>query len=71
VVDSSTGLTRPETLRINAPRAGYDERVGETVTASDGSRSAVAQFVALGLRGTGISAVGFPGNNTLVLSVGK
>ena len=71
VINTSTGVTRPETLKINAPRDGYNERVGETVTASDGSSSAVLPFIALGLRGTGIAAVGFPTNNTLVLSVSK
>ena len=43
----------------------------ETVTASDGSTSTVGTFIALGLRGTGISAVGLPGNNTLALSINK
>ena len=41
------------------------------MTASDGSSSAVGRFVALSLRGTGIMSVGFPGNNTLVLSVNQ
>lgn len=70
-INASTGVTRPETLKINTPRDGYSERVGETVTASDGSASTVGTFIALGLRGTGISAVGIPGNNTLALSINK
>ena len=70
-INASTGVTRPETLKINTPRDGYSERVGETVTASDGSASTVGTFIALGLRGTGISAVGLPGNNTLALSINK
>lgn len=70
-INASTGVTRPETLKINAPRAGFSERTGETVTASDGSSSTVAPFIALGLRGTGIAAVGFPGSNTLVLSINQ
>jgi hypothetical protein len=70
-VNAATGVTRPETLRVNAPRSGFSARLGETVTASDGSSSAVGRFVALSLRGTGITSVGFPGNNTLVLSVNQ
>ncbi len=71
VINIGTGVTRPETLRINNPRDGYSQRVAETVTASDGSSSAVSPFIALGLRGTGISAVGLTGNNSLSLSIGK
>ncbi len=71
VTNFTTGATRPETFRINNPRDGFSLRMAETVTASDGSSSAVTSFIALGLRGTGVSAVGFPGNNTLVLSVSK
>lgn len=72
VTNLTTGATRPETLRINNPRDGYSLRVAATgVAATDGSTSNVSEFVVLGLRGTGISAVGFPGSNTLVLSVGK
>ena len=70
-INATTGVTRPETLKINDPRDGYSARVGETVTASDGSSSTVGAFIALGLRGTGISAVGLTGNNTLALSIGK
>ena len=70
-INAITGVTRPETLKINDPRDGYSARVAETVTASDGSSSTVGAFIALGLRGTGISAVGLTGNNTLALSIGK
>ena len=70
-INAITGVTRPETLKINNPRDGYSARVAETVTASDGSSSTVGAFIALGLRGTGISAVGLTGNNTLALSIGK
>lgn len=72
VTNLTTSATRPETFRINNPRDGFSLRVAANgVAASDGSISNVSEFVALGLRGTGISAVGFPANNTLILSVGK
>ena len=71
VINLTTGVTRPETFRINNPREGYNLRVGETVTASDASSSTVTSFIAMGLRGTGLTVVGFPSTNTLVLSVGK
>lgn len=71
VTNLTTGVTRPETFRINNPREGYNLRVGETVTASDASSSTVTSFIAMGLRGTGLTVVGFPSTNTLVLSVGK
>jgi hypothetical protein len=71
MVNLTTGVTRPETLQLNTPRDGYSTRTPETVTASDGSSSTVSQFIALGLRGTGISVVGLPSNNTVVLSISK
>lgn len=70
-INATTGVTRPETLKINALRDGYTERVAETVTASDGSSSTVGTFIALGLRGTGIAVVAIPGNNTLAMSINK
>lgn len=72
VTNLATGTTRPETFRLGTPRDGFSTRVAaNAVVASDGSSSNVAAFIALGLRGTGISAVGLPANNTLILSVGK
>ncbi len=71
IINFGTGVTRQETLAINSPRDGYSTRRGETVTASDGSTSTVPEFIALGLRGTGLSAVAFPGSNQLNVSVVK
>ena len=71
IINSSTGLTRPETLTVNSPRDGYNTRHGETVTASDGSTSTVSEFVALGLRGAGLAAVAFPASNQFTVSVVK
>ena len=67
----ATSITQPETFRLANPRDGYSLRVGETVVASDGSSRTVSSFITLGLRGTGITAVGFPATNTLALSVVK
>jgi hypothetical protein len=70
-VINTTGVTRLETLDINAPRDGYNTRRAETVTASDGSSSVVSEFVVLGLRGTGLSAVVVPAINQFVLAIEK
>ncbi len=67
----ATSVTQPETFRLHNPRDGFSLRVGETVTASDGSSRTVSSFIAMGLRGTGISVVGLPASNALVLSVAK
>lgn len=67
----ATSVTQPETFRLANPRDGYSLRLGETVVASDGSSRQVTSFITLGLRGTGITAVGFPATNTLALSVVK
>jgi hypothetical protein len=67
----ATSVTQPETFRLGNPRDGFSLRVGETVTASDGSSRTVTPFIAMALRGTGITVVGFPGTNSLVLSVAK
>ena len=66
-----SGEPAHEAWRINKPLDGFSERVAKTVTASGGNSSAGTSFFGLGLRGTGITAVGFPNNNTLVLSVNK
>ena len=70
-VITAAGVTRLETLDINAPRDGYNTRRAETVTASDGSSSVVSEFVTLGLRGTGLSAVVVPAINQFVLAIEK
>ncbi|OYU72063.1 MAG: hypothetical protein CFE45_41210, partial [Burkholderiales bacterium PBB5] len=71
VTNFTTGVTRPERFRINQPRDGYSRRTGEVVTDSAGNASTVVDFVSLGLRGTGITAVAILPNNQLVLSVSK
>ena len=71
VSNLGTGVTRPERLAINQPRAGYSRRTGETVTDSAGQPSTVQAFVAMALRGTGVTPVAFLANNQLVLSVSK
>ena len=71
VVDFSTGVTRPETVQINTPREGFFHRVPQTVTTSSGGSSVVGEWVALQLRGIGITPVGIVSNNQLVLSVVK
>ena len=71
VTNITTGVTRPERFRINQPRDGYSRRTGEVVTDSAGNASTVLDFVTLGLRGTGITAVAVLSNNQLVLSVNK
>lgn len=71
VVDFNTGVTVPETVELNVPRAGYVRRVPGPATGSDGSARTVGEWVALGLRGTGLSAVGIVGNQNLILSTQK
>ena len=71
VSNLGTGVTRPERLAINQPRAGYSRRTGETVTDSAGQPSTVQAFVAMALRGTGVTPVALLANNQLVLSVSK
>ena len=71
VVNFSTGVTVPETVEGSVPRIGYSHRVPGPATASDGSARNVGEWVALGLLGTGVSAVGIVGNQNLILSVGK
>lgn len=71
VIDFTTGVTRPETVQINTPREGFIHRVPGTVTTSSGGSSSVGEWVALPLRGTGITPVGIIANNQLVLSVVK
>lgn len=71
VINLTTGVTRPERLAINQPREGYSRRTGEPVVDSAGQPSAVQAFVAMALRGTGVTPVAFLGSNPLVLSVNK
>ena len=71
VINLSTGVTRPERFAINQPREGYSRRTGESVVDSAGQPSTVQAFVAMTLRGTGVTPVAFLGSNQLVLSVNK
>lgn len=71
VIDFATGVTRPETVQINQTRDGYIHRVPETVTASNGAASNVAEWIGLPLRGIGITPVAIVANRQLVLSVAK
>ena len=71
VINLATGVTRPERFVINQPREGYSRRTGESVVDSAGQPSTVQAFVAMTLRGTGVTPVAFLGSNQLVLSVNK
>jgi hypothetical protein len=51
--------TRPESLQINTARSGYTHRTANLVAA--GNTLNVREFVALGLRGTGLTPVYQPG----------
>ncbi|MDY0743779.1 hypothetical protein SNE35_04650 [Paucibacter sp. R3-3] len=69
VINQTTGATRPETLVINSLRDGYVRRLPATgVTASDGSTSNVAEFIALGMRGMNLSVLALPATNQMQLS---
>ena len=71
VINFATGATRPETVQINVPLDGFARRVPETVTTSTGATQNVSEWIALTLRGTGITPVAFPATQQLVLSVVK
>lgn len=71
VINLATGVTRPERFAINQPREGYSRRTGESVVDSAGQPSTVQAFVAMTLRGTGVTPVAVLGSNQLVLSVNK
>jgi hypothetical protein len=71
VINFATGATRPETMKFNSPSDGFTYRTPGSVQASDGSTSNVSEFLALGLRGMGVSGVIIKSNNSLILSVGK
>ena len=71
VINLTTGVTRPERFAINQPREGYSRRTGESVVDSAGQPSTVQAFVAMPLRGTGVTPVAFLASNQLVLSVNK
>lgn len=62
----ATFATWDQSLRINNPRNGYTRRLGETgvPTSATGLTVTNREFVALGLRGMGMSAVWLPSNAT-------
>jgi hypothetical protein len=68
-INSPNTFSQPEFLTLNSPRAGYSTRRAETVTNSIGGQTNVREFVAMGLRGMGVSAVAFPSDNSIVMSV--
>ncbi|HSM21337.1 MAG TPA: hypothetical protein VK876_03910 [Rubrivivax sp.] len=70
VIDFAAGTTRPETVRIDMPFEGFIHRLAETVTTSSGGSSNVPAWIGLSLRGIGVTPVGLPDNQRLILSVG-
>jgi hypothetical protein len=60
----------PETVLINSPRGGYNNRLAATaVTNSAGGSENVSEWTLLTLRGMGMTPVMLPAGRTLVLSV--
>lgn len=70
-LNASTGLTRPEDVVLNDPSAGFRHRPAASVTASDGSTSAVLETVTLDLPGIGLGATLFVGRTAMQLSVAR
>ena len=66
VLNFTTGVTRPEVILRNNPLDGYSRRQAATVSSSDGTTSSVSSFVAVSLRGMGMSSVVFPNGNWIV-----
>jgi hypothetical protein len=69
VIDFAAGVTRPETVQINLPLEGFIHRLAETVATSTGGTSNVPAWIGLSLRGIGVTPVGLPDNQRLILSV--
>lgn len=69
VIDFAAGITRPETVQINLPLEGFIHRLAETVATSTGGTSNVLAWIGLSLRGIGVTPVGLPDNQRLILSV--
>jgi len=69
VQNFTTGVTRPETVSYNVPRAGYTRRSPGLVTQSNGAPSNVAEFVLLIVTGTDFSVLALPASNQFGLSV--
>jgi len=60
-----------ETLLANRPRDGYIYRVPGTAPADDGTTENVSAFIALSMRGMGITPLLFPAQKTFFLAVSK
>ena len=71
VINFDDGTTRPEQIEINVFLDGFLHRIAETVTTSTGANSNVSEWVALGMRGMGFTAVGLLANNSLILATAK
>ena len=71
VLDFGTGLSRPESILINDPRAGYRYRPEATVTDSNGGSSLVTEELALPMQGMGLVTAGGVADSSLTLSVQK
>jgi hypothetical protein len=71
VLDFGTGLSRPESILINDPRAGYRYRPEATVTDSNGGSSLVTEQLALPMQGMGLITAGGVADSSLTLSVQK
>ena len=69
----TTFATWDQSLQANQPRAGYTYRLAETgvPTSATGVTTTTREFIALGLRGMGLSAVAIPFNNSYIVSVGQ
>ena len=71
--NGATFATWDQSLQANQPRAGYTYRLAETgvPTSAAGVTANNREFIALGLRGMGLSAVAIPFNNSYIVSVGQ
>ena len=71
--NGATFATWDQSLQANQPRAGYTLRPAQTgvPTSAAGVTTTTREFVALGMRGMGLSAVSIPFNNTFIVSVGQ
>lgn len=58
----ATGVTTPQTLKLNTARNGWVYRAGGSATASDGSTTTIREMYSLKL-GVGISAYWLPASN--------
>ncbi len=61
--------TRLETVMINSPRNGYNNRLAATVTDSAGATVNVSEWTVLTMRGMGISPLILPASKSFLISV--